>query len=338
VHQGVERTIVFKVQYVSGEDDLITVWLDPKLTHGATADNQPQNLTTKFKANASFDQIRLRHNGGGNGWIFSKMAVATSFNDFVMVRFWQTWWFAALAAVFVLAAVGASVRIVEKRRYQVRLQVAERQNALEQERARIAQDLHDELGSLLTRISLMGGLLKADKDNPEQIEAHAGKISQSADQTVRALEEIVWAVRPGSDTLQSLADYIAHFANELFDGNNTRCRLDLPNNLPAWPLPPDMRHNIFLIIKEALTNALKHSGAHEVQVQLKISGETLEILVQDDGRGFDPESLADERRNGLRNMRRRAEAIGGKLELRSTHGTAVKLLVDLQNGMDSGRV
>ncbi|HEY2083399.1 MAG TPA: sensor histidine kinase, partial [Verrucomicrobiae bacterium] len=338
VHQGIERTIVFKVQYVSGGDDLITVWLDPILTHGATADNQPPDLTTKFKANATFDQIRLRHNGGGNGWIFSKMAVATSFNDFVVVRFWQTWWFAAAAAVFVLAAVGATVRIVEKRKYQVRLQVAERQNALEQERARIAQDLHDELGSLLTRISLLGGLLKADKDSPEQIEAHAGKISQSADQTVRALEEIVWAVRPGSDSLQSLVDYIAHFANELFDGNNIHCRLDLPSNLPAWPLPPDVRHNIFLITKEALTNALKHSGASKVQVQLKISGRILEILVQDDGRGFDPETLADERRNGLRNMRRRTEAIGGKLELQSARGTTVKLLVDLQNGLESVRV
>jgi two-component sensor histidine kinase len=338
VHQGVERTIVFKVQYVSGGDDLITVWLDPKLTHGSTAENQPPDLTTKFKANASFNQIRLRHNGGGNGWIFSKMAVATSFNDFVVVRFWQTWWFAAAAAVFVLGAVGAVVRIVEKRKYQVRLQVAERQNALEQERARIAQDLHDELGSLLTRISLLGGLLKADKDSPEQIETHAAKISQSANQTVRALEEIVWAVRPGSDSLQSLVDYIAHFASELFDGNNIHCRLDLPNNSPAWPLPPDMRHNIFLITKEALTNALKHSGAHEVQVQLKLSGRILEILVQDDGKGFDPETLADERRNGLRNMRRRAEAIGGKLELRCTPGTMVKLLVDLQNGIESVRV
>src|SRR5713101_5045272 len=88
-----ERTIVFKVQYVPGGDDLITVWLDPDLTHGATVENQPDSLITKFKANASFDQVRLRHSGGGNGWIFSDMAIATSFNDFVVVRFWQTWWF-----------------------------------------------------------------------------------------------------------------------------------------------------------------------------------------------------------------------------------------------------
>ncbi len=334
------RTIVFKVQYVPGGDDLVTVWLDPNLTHGATADNQPENLTTKFKAKATFDEIRLRHSGtggvqhdGGNGWIFSDMAIATSFNDFVIVRFWQTWWFTTLLALFVLAAVGATVRMVERRKYQLQLQRAEQQHALEQERARIAQDLHDELGSTLTRLSLLSGLVKTDKDNPEQVEVHANKLAQSADQTVRALEEIVWAVRPGSDTLQSLTDYIAHFANELFDGNATHCRLDLPHDLPALPLPPDVRHNIFLIVKEALTNALKHAGANEVQVHAKIPGDTLEILVQDDGKGFDLSASSESRRNGLGNMRRRAEAIGGELELQSAmgKGTMVKLSVDLRS-------
>jgi signal transduction histidine kinase len=340
------RTIVFKVQYVPGGDDLVTVWLDPNLSHGATADNQPEDLTTKFKANACFDEIRLRHWGtggvqhdGGNGWIFSDMAVATSFNDFVIVRFWQTWWFSTLLTLFVVAAVGTVVRMVERRKYQLRLQRAEQQHALEQERARIAQDLHDELGSTLTRLSLLSDLVKVDKDKPEQVETHASKLSQAADQTVRALEEIVWAVRPGSDTLQSLVDYIAHFANELFEGNTTRCRLDLPHDLPALALPPDLRHNIFLIIKEALTNSLKHSGAGEVQVRAKISGNTLEILVRDDGRGFDPSSLVEGRRNGLGNMRRRAEVIGATLELQSAvgSGTTMKLLVTLSKKKNGRR-
>jgi len=340
------RTIVFKVQYVPGGDDLVTVWLEPNLTHGATPDNQREDLTTKFKANAAFDEIRLRHWGtggpakdGGNGWIFSDMSIATSFNDFVVVRFWQTWWFSSLLAVFVVAAVGATVRMVERRKYQLQLQRAEQQHALEQERARIAQDLHDELGSTLTRLSLLSDQVKVDKDKPEQVETHASKLSQAADQTVRALEEIVWAVRPGSDTLQSLVDYIVHFANELFDGNPTRCRLDLPHDLPALPLPPDLRHNIFLIVKEALTNALKHSGAGEVQVHAKISGSTLEIQVRDDGKGFDPTSLAEGRRNGVGNMRRRAEVINAQLELQSAvgSGTTMKLLVILSKKSNGRR-
>jgi signal transduction histidine kinase len=322
----VERTIIFKVQYVPGGDDLITVWLNPNLGRGATDKNQFENLTTKFKANASFNQIRLRHEGGGNGWIFSDMAVATLFNDFVVVRFWQTWWFRGLTALFVLAGVGMTVRVVEKKKFQRQLQRAEQEHALERERARIAQDLHDELGSLLTRISLLGGLLRADKDNPEQVDVHAGKISQSADQTVRALEEIVWAVRPGSDTLPSLVEYIAHFANELFEGNATRCRLDLPPDLPARPLPPDVRHNIFLIVKEGLTNVLKHAGASEVHLQIKVTPQTLEIVIADNGKGFDTNSaMTDGQGNGLGNMKRRAEAVGGKLTLTSASGQGARV-------------
>jgi signal transduction histidine kinase len=322
----VERTIIFKVQYVPGGDDLITVWLNPNLGHGATDKNQPENLTTTFKAKATFNQIRLRHEGGGNGWIFSDMAVATSFNDFVVVRFWQTWWFRGLTALFVLAGVGMTVRVVEKKKFQRQLQRAEQEHALERERARIAQDLHDELGSLLTRISLLGGLLRADRDNPEQVDVHAGKISQSADQTVRALEEIVWAVRPGSDTLPSLVEYIAHFANELFEGNATRCRLDLPPDLPARPLPPDVRHNIFLIVKEGLTNVLKHAGAAEVHLQIKVTPQTLEIVIADNGKGFDTNSaMTDGQGNGLGNMKRRAEAVGGKLSLTSASGQGARV-------------
>jgi signal transduction histidine kinase len=322
------RTIVFKVQYIPGGDDLITVWLDPLLSHGATPENQPEDLTTKFKANASFDEIRLRHDGtgglrrdGGNGWIFSDMAIATSFDDFVVVHFWETWWFRGLSALCLFTAMILSVRFSEKRKYQFQIQRAEQEHALERERARIAQDLHDDLGSSLTRISLLSSLLRAEKDNPEQIEINAQKIGQSADQTVRALEEIVWAVRPGSDTLQSLLDYIAHFATELFEGHVTRCRLDLPNDVPSQPLPPDVRHNIFLIVKEALTNVLKHAGASEVQLHAKLAGSTLEIAISDNGRGFDVNSaVLHGKRNGLENMRRRAEAVGGTLALTSTPG------------------
>jgi signal transduction histidine kinase len=345
VHHGVGRTIVFKVQYVPGADDLVTVWLDPDLGRGATEKNQPENITTQFKAKATFDQIRLRHgtdekdHDAGNGWIFSDMAIATSFDDFVVVRFWQTWWFLTLTAVSVLVGVGTTVRFMEKTKYQHQLQRAEQSSALERERARIAQDLHDDLGSSLTRISLLSSLLRADKDNPDQVQAHATKLAQSADQTVRALEEIVWAVRPGSDSLQSLVDYIAHFASELFEGTATRCRLDLPHDLPVQPLPPDIRHNIFLIVKEALTNALKHASAREVNVQAKVASGTLEISIQDDGKGFTPPAPKVEgKRHGLENMRQRAETIGGVLtwQFSPGNGTCIQLTVPLPGRLGAG--
>jgi ligand-binding sensor domain-containing protein/signal transduction histidine kinase len=249
----------------------------------------------------------------------------------VSPHLWQAWWFIGLAALGLLAAVAGAVRIVEKRKHQSRLKLLEQERALEHERARIAQDLHDDLGSSLTRISLLSDLARADKDSPSQVEIHAQKISQSAGQTVRALEEIVWALRPGSDSLQSLVEYIAHFANELFEGDGAHCRLDLPHDLPTHSLPPEMRHNIFLVVKEALTNAFKHSHAREVQVQAKASAKTLEIVVQDDGQGFEAQALPPKpgKRQGLGNMRRRAQDMGGSLSVESApgKGTTVRLVV-----------
>ena len=188
----------------------------------------------------------------------------------------------------------------------------EQERALERERARIAQDLHDDLGSSLTRISLLSDLAKADKDSPGLVGAHAQKISQSADQTVRALEEIVWALRPGSDSLQSLVEYIAHFANELFEGDTTRCRLDLPHDLPydgpatrdaAQHLPGRQRG------ADQRPQARRRPGGSVARPRL---ANALEIRVEDDGRGFEPgASKARGRRQGLGNMTRRAEAMGG---------------------------
>jgi signal transduction histidine kinase len=248
----------------------------------------------------------------------------------VLPQFWKARWFIAILAAGLLGTVVGVTRIVETRKMRRQLQRAEQERALERERARIAQDLHDDLGSSLTRISLLSDLARADKDSPEQLEAHVDKISQSAAHTVRALEEIVWAVRPGSDSLQSLIEYISHFANEMFEGGPTRCRLDLPQELPARVLPPEIRHNIFLIVKEALTNARKHSGAREVHVRATTNADRLEIIVQDDGKGF---ALAPQNghHHGLENMRRRAEAIGGKLLLESTggRGTTVSLTAPL---------
>ncbi|MGD0813774.1 MAG: two-component regulator propeller domain-containing protein [Verrucomicrobiota bacterium] len=260
--------------------------------------------------------------GNGEGsWSTTGASVAVTVQPYL----WQTWWFRVPASLALLAMIAATARVLEKRKLHRRLEQLERERALAKERERIARDLHDDLGSSLARISLLSGLLKADRNNPGQVESHAVKISQSADQTVRALEEIVWAVRPGSDSLQSLVEYIAHFANELFADGGIRCRLDLPHDLPALPLPPEVRHNVFLVVKEALANALKHAAAREVHISAEATDQALEIVVQDDGKGFDIRGQS--RGNGLGNMRRRAQAIGENvtIESRPGHGTTVKL-------------
>ena len=324
--RGIVKTIVFKVQFVPNGNDIVTAWINPDLTVGATEDNQPLTLTTHFKANCKFNQIRLRHHGDGDGWKFSDLAVATAFDDFIVPELWQRWWFIYAVGTTVLIFGGLAVFLFERRKYRLRLQRAQQERALEGERARIAQDLHDDLGSSLSRIALLSGLLHDDKDNPAQIEAHAVKLAEAADQTIRALDEIVWAVRSGSDSLQSLVEYVSHFATGLFEKTHTRCRLDLPQDLPACVLAPELRHNIFLIAKEALTNALKHAEGNLVQVEIKIEGRQLKLVITDDGKGFTPGAAAEgNSNNGMGNMLRRAEAIGGNLAVTSEPGKGTRL-------------
>ncbi|PYJ06834.1 MAG: histidine kinase, partial [Verrucomicrobia bacterium] len=285
---------------------------------------------TAFYSYVPPDKYRFRVTACNGEGVWSEIGAGLDLT--VLRHFWQARWFLALATLGLLMAVGGGVRVLEKAKHQRQLERLEQERALERERARIAQDLHDDLGSSLTRLSLLSDLLKTDKAHPSQVEAHAGKISHFAAQTVRSLEEIVWALRPGSDTLPSLVDYIAHFANELFEADSARCRLDLPPDLPAHPLLPEMRHNIFLIVKEALTNALKHAGAREVRLQVKAADSSLEIIVQDDGHGFDLQAASEAAKgHGLGNMRRRAEAMGGTLNLQSAsrQGTTVRLVVSL---------
>ncbi len=247
----------------------------------------------------------------------------------VLRRFYQSYAFIGASAIGLVALVAGSVRIGVKRKLQRRLRQLEQERAVERERARIAQDLHDELGSSLTRLSLLSDLLKKEhKTNPAEAEVHAARISQTSTESVRALEEIVWALRPGSDSVQSLIEYIAHFAKELFGGDTTQCRLDLPENLPNVPLPPEMRHNIFLIVKEALTNTLKHAHAREVLVQARGSETALEIVVADDGVGCHlPPAPGVVNHNGLVNMQARAAAMGGALKVESRPGAGTRVSI-----------
>jgi signal transduction histidine kinase/ligand-binding sensor domain-containing protein len=277
-------------------------------------------------------QFQVTAGTGEGGWNNTGASVPVIVEPYL----WQTWWFRVPASLILIAAIVLAARIQEQRKLHRQLEQLEQERVVARERERIARDLHDDLGSSLARISLLSGLLKADRDNPGQIENHAVKISQSADQTVRALEEIVWAVRPGSDTLQSLVEYMAHFANEMFEGSEIHCRLDLPHDLPASPLPPEVRHNVFLVVKEALTNASKHARAKEIFVRAEVKDGVLEISVQDDGRGFD--LGIQSRGNGLGNIRRRAQAVGGQLEIESFpgKGTTVKLTLPIETARSNG--
>jgi hypothetical protein len=135
------------------------------------------------------------------------------------------------------------------------------------------------------------------------------------------------------DTLDSLASYLGNFAQDYLVPLNVRCRLDVPLQLPHWPINAEMRHNIFLAFKETLHNVVKHSGATETSIIFSTAYESFTLMVRDNGKGFDPANLPTRtgRGNGLKNMRQRLEKIGGQCEISSTPnaGTEIKFFISV---------
>src|SRR5262249_26049813 len=130
--------------------------------------------------------------------------------------FWKTWWFLTGLTLAGLASVVGAVHYFSTQRLHRQLEQMRQQEALEKERSRMARELHDQLGASLTQVSLLGDLVESEKHAPEEVAAHARQISQTATETQRALDEIVWTVNPSNDTLEGLINYVCKYAQEYF--------------------------------------------------------------------------------------------------------------------------
>lgn len=259
----------------------------------------------------------------------------------VLRYFWQTWWFIGLAAVGLMVSVGAAVRIMEKRKLHQRLMRLEQERALERERTRIAQDLHDEMGAKLCRISFLSEHARRGQLPPQELHEQITFISDASREVLHSLDEIVWAVNPQNDTLEHVASYIGQYAEEYFQMTGIECSLDIPTQLPPHPLSSQTRHHLFLATHEAITNILKHSGASRAEISMKFDGDKFEIRITDNGLGFSTAAAAgngpaaSSAGNGLVNMRQRLAEIGGEctIESGSGRGTYIRFVISLNHSV-----
>lgn len=245
----------------------------------------------------------------------------------VQPPFWRTAWFLTLVTVLVLGVIIACVYYVSTQKLQRQVAHLRQHEVLEKERSRIARDIHDQVGASLTQMSLLGEMVECDKDLPEEVEQHAKQITQTARETSKALDEIVWTVNPSNDTLEGLVNYICKNAQDYLSVAGLRYRLEVPP-LPDAAITPEARHNVFLAAKEAVTNVVKHARASEVCIRLTLEDAAFTLEIEDNGKG--PAGLEDkakQTRNGLRNMRKRMEDIGGEFSIgpRPEGGSRVRL-------------
>lgn len=265
-----------------------------------------------------------------------------SFSFLVPTPIWRTEWMLAFYVIAGLALTGGIARVVYTRRYQRRLAIIAAQQAMERERMRIARDMHDEIGSKLTKISFMTERAKRELEGHDPVARKLDSIAGTSRDLLQTLDEIVWAVNPHNDTLEHLAAYLGQYATEYLQNTSVECELHIPTGLPHHPLSAEARHNLFLAFEESLNNALKHGRATRVRVDMQLAPARFDITVQDNGRGFDTAAMESLRadakpasgnnRNGLRNMRQRLDLLGGRCTIQSRpgEGTTVILSVPLE--------
>ena len=199
---------------------------------------------------------------------------------------------------------------------------------VERLRTRIATDLHDDIGSSLSQIALLSEVARRRPDVEER-EAPLADIANLSRELVDSMSDIVWAIDPEQDRLGDLTHRMRRFASDLFSHNGSRVRLDLPGEDQNPQIGADLRRQVFLIFKESLHNAARHSGCTEVDLKLRLADGWLELAIADNGRGFDVGHSS--RGHGLASMRRRCEQLGGGLVVDSApgRGTTVRLRAPL---------
>jgi len=224
-----------------------------------------------------------------------------------------------------MASVAASLGFAAWR-YAAELRL-QRAHALEQERARIARDLHDDLGGGLTEIAMLSEVARQECDQPREVDTHLERIFRSSREMTQALDEIVWAVNPANDSLEKLIAFTSEFAREMLEPAGIRYRLEAPAAVPMVALNSQIRHQLCMALKECLHNIVKHAHAHEVHIRIGLNDRMLAMTIADDGAGFDPAALPGQAgtHDGLANLRQRMANIGGTCELHSAPGQGTRV-------------
>jgi signal transduction histidine kinase len=250
----------------------------------------------------------------------------------IVVHFWQTVWFQLSVVGMLVLAVAVCLWLKTQLSLQSRAQ-----RLLRSERARIARDIHDDLGAQLTQLVLLGEVAQREQPEHSPAQAQFNQICTLARELSHGMDEVVWAVNSRRDTLRDFVNHVCKYAQIFFNPSPIRCRLDVEPELPATMFDLPLRRNLFLAVKEALNNTAKHSGAAELFLRIYRADQKLVVTVEDDGKGFDPAQLGGER-NGMTNMMQRMDEISGGCELFSQPGGGCRVVftVPLENPAQRG--
>nr|WP_307735090.1 triple tyrosine motif-containing protein [Chitinophaga nivalis] len=250
----------------------------------------------------------------------------TSLEIVIKIPFWQSLWFRFLLLLLLLGiAYYFSTLYLDYKIRHEKLKL-EKEQAVDQERARISSDMHDDLGSGLSTIRLLSEVAKRKIQDPGQTR-EIERISETAGEMVDKMSEIIWAMNSSNDSLANLIAYMRSFAAEFLEHAHITHQFYIPETIPNIKLSGGTRRNIYLAVKESLHNVVKHAKATEVIIEVKMH-KNMTIMIKDNGKGFDQEKVRLFG-NGLKNIQKRMNAVGGNADISSNNGTIVFLDIPL---------
>ncbi|MCY2924796.1 MAG: ATP-binding protein, partial [Planctomycetota bacterium] len=235
------------------------------------------------------------------------------------VFFWQTTWFQVtfltLSGVLLLTifALVAQLALHQKERW-----------LLQRERARIAMDVHDDIGSRITQLVLNGEDAQEALPGDSKLRLQLGEIWDEAREVLSSIDEILWALNPRLDTLRDFANYICDYAHKFLEPSGIECVFEVDPRMQLAVADLPLRRSLLMAIKETLNNTVKHSGATELRLKIERQRQILVVVVQDNGHGFDPAAIPPGR-HGLGNLSRRLHELGGSCHLSSQPGKGCRI-------------
>lgn len=223
-----------------------------------------------------------------------------------------------------------SSSIAELKQTQAQLIQLEKEKEAEAIRLRISRDIHDDIGSSLTKIAMLGSLTSTQvKDKLPEVSDQLGKISDYARSVNNSMSEIIWAVNPKQDTLENLLGYMRVHTQEFLKDSSIHYKINFPETVPHLQLNPNLKRSLFLVLKESLNNTLKHAGAKNIHITFAIERlNTFTFTVADDGAGFTLQTSTQSKSgNGLVNLQQRVEQAGCSFNIATAPGSGCTVLV-----------
>jgi signal transduction histidine kinase/ligand-binding sensor domain-containing protein len=241
----------------------------------------------------------------------------SSMRIYIAPPFYQTWWFISLlilAALFIIYII-----------YSLRIK---RLLALEKLRTKVARDLHDDMGSTLSTINILSSMAKTKLSNDTvKTSEYISKISDNSQRMMEAMDDIVWSIKPDNDSMQKITARMREFATHVLEAKNMEFSFRIDEKVNHVKLNMEARRDFFLIFKETINNIAKYSKCSRVDAHISYHDKRLLLKIQDNGIGFDVEKA--DNGNGIGNMKKRAEALRGRIQIESVAGSGTKVMLNI---------